>query len=233
MSRRRIASGLGVAGGLLTVLAGLVQLMFGDDIPAWTGNKLAPVPLGLLTVGLGGIAVLAAVRVGDRRASPLWALGLAGPGLLCLSTVGVLAWLPACVLAAAAALVLVDGWRASLRLLTAEPVRVLLSVLAAAELVMAAGAAPLLMVIGGLGGIALLAATWLRTVPPGPHIGLALLGVLPFAGAAWTGIVPLLFALVAAPLLVVVLRETHHRPETGTADATRSSTTDRTGGHDV
>ena len=143
-------------------------------------------------------------------------------------------WLPAAVLVAAAVLVLVDGWRASLGLLAANPVRVLVSVLAAAELLMAAGAAPLLMLIGGLGGVALLAATWLRTAPLGPHIGLALLGVLPFAGAAWTGIVPLLFAVVAAPLLVVVLRETHPRiTETRTTRATTSSTTDRTGGHDV
>jgi len=209
VTRRGAAVGIGVAGGVLLVVAGLVQATLGAVIPDWTGDKLAPVGLGLVTVALGGVALLAAHRL--RRPGAMWALGLLGPGLLSLSTVGVLAWAPAALLTVAAVLAAMDGGGDAVRTLAGEPVRVLLTVLAAAELLMAAGAAPLLALIGGLGGVALLAATWLRRVPLGPHIGLALLGVLPFAGAAWTGLVPVLLAAVAAPLLVVV-RDGHRTP---------------------
>jgi len=202
---RRTAVLLGVAGGALLVVAGIVQATLGTVIPDWTGDKLAPVGLGLLTVGLGVVALVAARLL--RSHGPLWALALVGPGLLSLSTVGALAWLPAAVLTVAAVLVLAEDGRAVLHAVVAEPLRVLLSLLAGAELLMAAGAAPLLMLIGGLGGVALLAAAWLRTVPLGVHVGLALLGVLPFAGAAWAALVPVLLALVAAPLLVAVLRD--------------------------
>ncbi|WP_158703574.1 hypothetical protein [Pseudonocardia dioxanivorans] len=51
----------------------------------------------------------------------------------------------------------------------------------------------------------------MRRLPRGPRIGLALLGVLPFAGVGWTALVPVLLALVATPLLVVALR----RPRVG------------------
>ena len=208
MTRRGAAVGIGVAGGVLLVVAGLVQATLGAVIPDWTGDKLAPVGLGLVTVALGGVALLAAHRL--RRPGAMWALGLLGPGLLSLSTGGVLAW-AAAALRTASPPPSMDGGGDAVRTLAGEPVRVLLTVLAAAELLMAAGAAPLLALIGGLGGVALLAATWLRRVPLGPHIGLALLGVLPFAGAAWTGLVPVLLAAVAAPLLVVV-RDGHRTP---------------------
>lgn len=207
--RRRVAAGLGLAGGGLLVAAGIVQATLGTVIPDWTGDKLAPVALGLLTVGLGVIALVSARCL--RTGSALWALGLVGPGLLSLSTVGRLAWLPAAVLIVATGFAAADGGRDALRVLRAEPVRVLLTVLAATELLMAAGAAPVPMVVGALGGLALLAATWLRRLPRGPRIGLALLGVLPFAGVGWTALVPVLLALVAAPLLVVALR----RPRVG------------------
>jgi hypothetical protein len=207
--RRRVAAGLGLAGGGLLVAAGIVQATLGTVIPDWTGDKLAPVALGLLTVGLGVIALVSARCL--RTGSALWALGLVGPGLLSLSTVGRLAWLPAAVLIVATGFAAADGGRDALRVLRAEPVRVLLTVLAATELLMAAGAAPVPMVVGALGGLALLAATWLRRLPRGPRIGLALLGVLPFAGVGWTALVPVLLALVAAPLLVVAVR----RPRVG------------------
>ncbi|AEA28489.1 hypothetical protein Psed_6393 [Pseudonocardia dioxanivorans CB1190] len=204
--RRRVAAGLGLAGGGLLVAAGIVQATLGTVIPDWTGDKLAPVAL---TVGLGVIALVSARCL--RTGSALWALGLVGPGLLSLSTVGRLAWLPAAVLIVATGFAAADGGRDALRVLRAEPVRVLLTVLAATELLMAAGAAPVPMIVGALGGLALLAATWLRRLPRGPRIGLALLGVLPFAGVGWTALVPVLLALVAAPLLVVAVR----RPRVG------------------
>ena len=63
MTRGRVAAGLGTAGALLLGVAGLVQATLGAVIPDWTGDKLAPVGLGLLTVGLAGLALAAARRV--------------------------------------------------------------------------------------------------------------------------------------------------------------------------
>jgi hypothetical protein len=200
---------IGTAGAVLLALAGVVQATLGAVIPDWTGDKLAPVALGLLTVGLGAVALLAARRLrtvepaGERLA---WATGMLVPGLLGLSTVGALSWVPAALLTGAAAVAMAGRWRAALAALAANRLRVLLTVLGCTQLLMAAGAAPLLMLIGAGSGAAMIAGAWLRTAPPGPRIGLALLGLLPFAGAGWTALVPVLLALVAAPLTLLVVR---------------------------
>ena len=103
--RRRLAAALGSAGALLGVVAGITQATLGDVIPEWTGDKQAPVALGLLTVALSLIAALAAglqhrtaLSAGARAAC---AAGLIIPGLLCLSTVGRLWYAPAALLIAA------------------------------------------------------------------------------------------------------------------------------------
>jgi hypothetical protein len=105
VTRTRVAARLGTAGALLLGAAGLVQTTLGAVIPDWTGDKLAPVGLGLLTVGLAALALVAARRFRRPGRSPgqraAGALALAGPGLLCLTTVGVLAWVPAVLLVAA------------------------------------------------------------------------------------------------------------------------------------
>ncbi|GLY99039.1 hypothetical protein [Actinoplanes sp. NBRC 103695] len=76
---------LGLAGSLLGVAAGLIQVTFGDQIPEWAGNKQAPVAPGLLTIVLSLLAGLAAawqrrtsLTVGARAAC---AFALIGPGL--------------------------------------------------------------------------------------------------------------------------------------------------------
>lgn len=201
----RVAAGLGAAGALLLGAAGLVQVTLGAVIPDWTGDKLAPVGLGLLTVGLAGLALVAARRV--RRALPpgqraAWALGLAGPGLLCLSTVGVLAWVPAALLVAAAALAVAEGPRESARAIAAHWPQVLLSALGCCQLLMAAAAPPWLMALGALSGVALILAAWVRRAGV-----LVALGTLPFAVAGWFAVVPLLVAAVALPLAFAA-----HRP---------------------
>ena len=62
MTRARLAGHLGALGGVLLAVAGAIQIVFGRDIPEWTGNKLAPVPLGVLTVVLAAVTLLAAHR---------------------------------------------------------------------------------------------------------------------------------------------------------------------------
>ena len=143
-SRHRLAMrarpdrrGLGIA-------AGLVQVVAGHRIPEWTGAKLATVPLGLLTVGLSLLAGLAARRQRDRLsvlARAACALGLIGPGLVCLSTVGRLWYLPAVLLVVAGGLT-IDSWRQTASELDENWYRVLLSVTGGSQMLMAAGAAP-------------------------------------------------------------------------------------------
>jgi hypothetical protein len=209
VTRGRVAAGLGTAGALLLGVAGLVQATLGAVIPDWTGDKLAPVGLGLLTVGLAALALVAARRVRLPGLPPglrvAWALGLAGPGLLCLSTVGVLAWVPAALLVAAAALAVAGGARESARAVAAQWPQVLLSALGLGQLLMAAAAPPWLTAIGAVSGVALVLAAWLpaRT---GVLVALVLLGTAPLAIAGWFALVPPLVAVVALPIAAVVLR---------------------------
>ncbi|WP_410611213.1 hypothetical protein [Amycolatopsis sp. lyj-109] len=204
--RHRLTAGLGLAGGLLGVVAGVTQATVGDQIPQWTGAKQAPVALGLLTVALSLVAGMAAGRqhradlsVGARAAC---ALALAGPGLLCLSTVGRL-WFPSAGLLIVAGVLTIDSWRDTAAALSANWMRVLLGALGVCELVMSAGAAPAPMVAGALGGAALVAAAWMHHRPRWQSWVLVAIGTVPFAALAWTSIVPLLvtveaFAVAAA-----------------------------------
>ena len=182
----------------------------GPRIPEWTGDKASPVALGLLTIGLSAVAGFAAVR---QRATGLsvWgraacALGLIGPGLLCLSTVGRL-WYPSAVLLLLAGTMTIDSWRATARALHDDWFRVLLTALGGFEMLMAAGAAPVTMAVGAVGGVALIAAAWLRTAPRGVVVGLIVVGTVPFAALAWSAVVPLLLAVVVVVVAVPVVRE--------------------------
>jgi hypothetical protein len=208
VNRRRLSAGLGVAGAGLGLVAGVVQATVGSRIPEWTGAKAAPVPLGLLTVALSVLAAFAAVgqlRPGlALRARAGYALGLAVPGLLCLTTVGRLWYLPAVLLGTAAALC-VDRWPATAAALVRDRYRVLLSALGGCELLMAAGATPWGMAVGGVGGLALIAAAWAFRTSGGVTAALVV-GTLPFALVGWTVVVPILVAVVAVVLAVPILR---------------------------
>ena len=143
--RHRFVVGLGLAGAVLGVAAGAVQVMIGSQIPEWSGAKASPTGLGLLTIGLSLLAGFAAVR---QRTPGLtaWgrtacALGLLVPGLLCLSTVGRL-WYPSAVLLVVAGVLTIDRWRDTGKAFAQDWFRVLLTVLGCFELLMAAGAAP-------------------------------------------------------------------------------------------
>jgi len=209
VTRGRVAAGLGTAGALLLGVAGLVQATLGAVIPDWTGDKLAPVGLGLLTVGLAAVALLAARRFLRAELSPgpraAWALASAGPGLLCLSTVGVLAWAPAVLLVAAAVLAVADGPGDSARAVAAHWPQVLLSALGGFQLLMAAAAPPWVMAVGAVSGTALVLAAWLPA-RPAVRVGLVLLGTVPLAVVGWYALVPLLVAAVALPITAAVLR---------------------------
>ena len=211
--RGRLTVWLGLSGSLLGIAAGLVQATVGPRIPEWTGAKQAPIALGLLTVALSILAGLATLRQRRPDLSAMsraaCALGLIGPGLLCLSTVGRLWYLPALLMLVAGVLT-VDGWRRTASALASDWLRVLLSALAGCELLMAAAAPPALLVVGGLGAVALIAAAWVRFERRAYLWTLVLLGTVRFAALAWTSIVPLLL-MVAALAITAALP---HRRET-------------------
>lgn len=85
--------------------------------------------------------------------------------------------------------------------------RILLAALGACEVLMAAGATPVVTAVGLAGGAALVAAAGLGARHRGPFAGLVLLGTVPFAAIAWSALVPLLLLVVAVALAVAVLRE--------------------------
>ena len=93
--------------------------------------------------------------------------------------------------------------------------RSLLGVLGATELLMAAGAAPVLLAVGAVGGIALLlAASIARTRTA--VAGLLIVGTVPFAVLAWTAVVPVLLLLLAAALAAPLIRAIPAEPPTRT-----------------
>lgn len=101
----------GVAGAALGIVAGIAQWAFGNEIPEWTGNKLHPVQLGIVTIALSLIALAAVVFAHRNLTIPPRARGgLAGAILLaavvCFTTVGRLSYVPGPLLVTAAALLL-------------------------------------------------------------------------------------------------------------------------------
>jgi hypothetical protein len=212
--RHRLAASLGVAGSVLGVIAGTLQATIGPRIPEWTGAKAAPIALGLLTIGLSALAGCAAVW--QRRSGlSVWAragcaFGLIAPGLLCLSTVGRL-WYPSAILMIAAGILTIDSWKQTATAIADDWLRVLLSALGGFELLMAAGSSPVLMAAGTIGGIALIAAAWLRSASRWVLVGLIVVGTVPFAVLAWTAVVPLLLAVLAIVIAVPIVRPARHR----------------------
>ncbi len=173
----------GLAGSTLGVAAGIIQVSVGTQIPQWSGAKSAPVALGLLTIGLSLVAGWAAIAQRRRptvEARAACALGMIGPGLLCLSTVGGLWYLPA-VLLVVAGVMTVEGWRDTGRAVVENWFRVLLSALGGFEILMAAGASAVPMAVGVVSGLLLMIVPWLRRVSRRVWIGLVVAGTVPFA----------------------------------------------------
>lgn len=216
--RHRWVAGLGLTGGVLGAVAGTMQATVGSQIPEWTGAKASPVALGLLTVALSSAACWAAFAQRDPRLSvggrAVCALALVGPGLLCLSTVGRL-WYPSAWLLVAAGALTIDSWPDTGRAVAAEWFRVLLGALGGCQLLMAAGAAPAVAIVGVVGGLALIAAAGWRAAPRPVLAGLLVVGILPFAALAWAAVVPPLVALLAALIAIPALRRSSMRPICG------------------
>ncbi|WP_295701883.1 hypothetical protein [Lapillicoccus sp.] len=206
----RLAARLGGAGAVAGVVAGLIQLTLGPSIPEWTGAKSSPGALGLLTMVLSLLAGLAALRQRDANLSTghrtAYAAIIIATALLCFTTVGWLWWwLPAPLLFAAGSLT-IDNTHDSIRAIRDNWARCLLTVLGGSEILMAAGAGPLLMAVGGLGGAVLVAVAWVPMTQRSTFLDLVLIGTVPFALLGWTAIAPILLMLMAVAIALPLVR---------------------------
>ncbi|MFG2029371.1 hypothetical protein [Streptomyces sp. NPDC048825] len=202
----RYAAWSGLLGGALGAVAGIVQAAVGTQLGAWAGSKADPVPLGLLTIGLSGLALTAAlIRLravrspgGGVRAAVAGAELVAG--LVGFSTVGRLWWLPGALLLAAAASEISASPVGVARAVRRAWPAVLTGILGVGLMLVAATAdRPLLLGMGIFGGLAVATAPWIavRSVPFAATA--LLLGALPFAALTWwTVITPLTAALALA-----------------------------------
>jgi hypothetical protein len=101
----------GVAGAALGIAAGIAQWAVGSEIPGWTGDKLHPVQLGIITIALSLVA-MAAVLFARRnpkissRARLALAAAILAAALICFTTVGRLWYLPGPLLIIAAGFLL-------------------------------------------------------------------------------------------------------------------------------
>ncbi len=211
LQNQRIAGVLGLIGGGLGVMVGLIQATFGTDIPNWTGHKAAPLPLGLLTVGLSVISVLAARQLQTRPGLPtgqrlVAALGLLIPGSLCFSTGGALWYVPGAILFTGGVYAVIGGEAHRTRevIATTWPL-LLVSALGAFEVLMAVSAGSVMTAaVGVAGGVALMAAPW----PQSARLRMALLiiGTVPFALLTWWSVASPLLAVVALAVGLTALR---------------------------
>ena len=214
--RHRLAGRHGVTGAAAGSIAGLTQISLGTRIPSWTGEKLAPVQLGLLTIALSLLAGAAAIRQTRPATSgvrALCALALVVPGLLCFSTVGRLWYFPGPLLLAAVA-VSISNARETAALAVRNYLRCLLGLLGAAEALMASSGPPLLLAVGTAGGVSLAVAAW-RGPSQKLFPLLVLAGSVPFTALAWAVVVPVVLAVLAAALAIGVSHQaTHPAPTT-------------------
>ena len=223
-SRHLLGAQIVFVASILGVLAGLVQATAGSDIADWTGSKASPAALGLLTVALSGLAGGAALtlRRADTRAGGRLAAAavIAVTGLVCFTTVGRL-WLVPGPLLLIGALLTVEHWKEASAMVRRDWLHILIAALGGCELLMAAGASPMAMAVGGAGGIALIVAAWVVRGSRLYGAGLMVLGTVPFAVVAWTALVPVLLLLVTAGLATSVLHAA--RPGTRRVGPTRES----------
>ena len=210
-TRRRLAAWLGVAGGGVGILAGVRRPPWDLRFPP----GLAPRPTHARSACSRSCCLLVALLAALRQSRPglttgfrgLAALALLVPGLLCLTTVGRLWYLPGLLIVSAGVLT-VDSWRDTASVVRQNWLRCLLSGLGACQLLMAAGSTGVLSLVGVGSGIALIAAALWPNPQRWALLGLIIIGTVPFAALAWTALVPVLVVLVTAAVAVPLVRET-------------------------
>ena len=204
----RLGAYLSTIGASLGIVAGLVELTLGSHIRSWVGNKQDTTRLGLATITLSAIALLAAVTWLQRReTSPgtrlLVVVGLIVPGVICFTTVGRAWYVPGALLVVAAAMAaseLREDAREVVETISRHWLAALTVVLGAFYIFLGATALGLAGLLGVVGGAAILAAIALASRIPARARPLVLLAAaLPLAALTWWSIVtPLLAILLVA-----------------------------------
>jgi hypothetical protein len=109
----RAAALAGTIGASVGLAAGLAELTVGPSIRSWVGSKADTTRLGLATLALAGLALVAALTLLRRPRAPApnrlgLAVGLLIPGVICFTTVGRLWYLPGVLLVGAGIATVVD-----------------------------------------------------------------------------------------------------------------------------
>jgi hypothetical protein len=195
-------------GASLGIVAGLAELTLGPHVRSWVGNKQDTTRLGLATIALSAIALLAAVTWLRRKDAStgtrlLIVVGLIIPGAICFTTVGRAWYLPGALLLVATAMAISDlreDAREVAETISRRWLEVLTVVLGAFYIFLGATALGVAGMLGIVGGIMILTvvATSSR-MPPRVAPTVLVAAALPFAVLTWWSIVtPLLAILVVA-----------------------------------
>jgi hypothetical protein len=216
----RLGAYLATIGASLGIVAGLVELTVGPHIHSWVGNKQDTTRLGLATLTLSAIALLAAVTWLQRgETSPatrlLVVVGLTLPGVVCFTTVGRAWYLPGGLLvvaAATAASELREDVREVVETISRQWLAALTVVLGAFYVFLGATALGVAGMLGIGGGITILSIVALSTRIPTRVASLVLVAAaLPFAVLTWWSIVTPLLAILVVAIGSVALRRSGPR----------------------
>jgi hypothetical protein len=211
----RLGGRLAAVGASAGLIAGLAQLALGAHIRSWVGNKQDTTRLGVATITLSAIALLAAVTWLRRKdASPgtrlLIVVGLIVPGVICFTTVGRAWYLPGGLLvvtAAMAASELREDARVVLDTIRRSWLAALAVVLGAVYIFLGATALGVPGVLGIVGGITILTVVATSSRVPS-RVGSFILvaAALPFAVVTWWSIVTPLLAIATIAIGWCALR---------------------------
>jgi hypothetical protein len=207
-SLARLGGYLAATGASAGLIAGLVELAFGPHIRSWVGNKQDTTRLGLATITLSAIALLAAVTWLRRKDASLGArllivVGLVVPGVICFTTVGRAWYLPGALLVVAAAIAaseLREDAHGVFGTISRSWLAVLTAVLGVFYIFLGATALGIPGMFGIVGGITVLSVVAASSrIPPRAGSLVLAAAALPFAVLTWWSIVtPLLAALIVA-----------------------------------
>ncbi len=195
---------LGVTAAALTAVAGVIEVVVGST--SWTGDKSEPTTLGILTIVLAAGMATAAVMTSRSRTSGSGlaiAAGIAVPALISFTTAGRLAIPGALLGVAAGGFAIAEArQRGSLRHVIGDAwPTVLIAVLAVIYLAFGAVAGPI-GIFGITGAAAAIAALPLKHRSSGLAAAVLVVGITPFAVAAWWSVV---IPLTAILLLAIEL----------------------------
>jgi uncharacterized membrane protein YozB (DUF420 family) len=217
----RLGAYLSTTGASLGIVAGLAELTLGPHVRSWVGNKQDTTRLGLATIALSAIALLAAVTWLRRKDAStgtrlIIVVGLIVPGAICFTTVGRAWYLPGALLVVAAAMAiseLREDARGVAETISRRWLEVLTVVLGTFYIFLGATALGVAGLLGIVGGIMILAvvATSPR-IPPRIAPIVLVAAALPFAVLTWWSIVTPLLAILVVAIGWFALRRSAGRP---------------------